>query len=325
MQARGLDRHAGDRAPGRALRPDPRSAASTPAPCSCSATQDRLTYEPYGRLPTGQPLVLTDERASSGGPTPTGAAEPLALRQRILAEAALDLVRAPADRGALPDALGAGALLARGRLLRGPDASVGAPRPRAGRRRAAHLRRHAPLRPRAARRRDRARPTSPPPARWCTRATCSADLLANVNDVHDRLTGAALQGSAYSARPTPQLAADQVRALDAHRPRPDEPGAGHRHRLRHPLRRLGHAHRHPGQRPAPADRRRPAHAHRQPVGAGRVRRPRRRSGPGSARRCGSRCAAAPGCTRSRCPRDRATPRSSARRSPSACAPARSAR
>ena len=40
------------------------------------------------------------------------------------------------------------------------------------------------------------------------------DLLANVNDVRDRLTGAALQGSAYSARPTPRLAADQVRALD---------------------------------------------------------------------------------------------------------------
>ena len=32
--------------------------------------------------------------------------------------------------------------------------------------------------------------------------------------MRDRLAGAALQGSAYSARPTPRLAADQVRALD---------------------------------------------------------------------------------------------------------------
>ena len=40
-------------------------------------------------------------------------------------------------------------------------------------------------------------------------------LLANDNDVTDRLTGAALQASSYSARPTLKLAADQVLALDA--------------------------------------------------------------------------------------------------------------
>ena len=33
--------------------------------------------------------------------------------------------------------------------------------------------------------------------------------------MRDRLTGAAMQGSAYSARPTPRLAADQVRDLDS--------------------------------------------------------------------------------------------------------------
>jgi Family of unknown function (DUF6049) len=41
------------------------------------------------------------------------------------------------------------------------------------------------------------------------------DLLANDNDVTDRLGGAALQASAYSARPTPELAREQVRALNA--------------------------------------------------------------------------------------------------------------
>ena len=41
------------------------------------------------------------------------------------------------------------------------------------------------------------------------------DLLANQNQVTDQLTGAALQASAYSARPTLKLAADLVRSLDA--------------------------------------------------------------------------------------------------------------
>jgi hypothetical protein len=40
-------------------------------------------------------------------------------------------------------------------------------------------------------------------------------LLANEDTVTDRLTGAALQASAVSARPTPRLAASQVLALDA--------------------------------------------------------------------------------------------------------------
>ena len=62
------------------------------------------------------------------------------------------------------------------------------------------------------------------------------NLLANDNDVTDRLTGAALQASAYSAKPTLTLAADQVRALDATTRAADGPGAGHRHRLRHALR-----------------------------------------------------------------------------------------
>ncbi len=40
------------------------------------------------------------------------------------------------------------------------------------------------------------------------------NLLANENDVTTRLTGAALQASAYSARPKLELAADQVLDLD---------------------------------------------------------------------------------------------------------------
>ena len=41
------------------------------------------------------------------------------------------------------------------------------------------------------------------------------DLLANENAVTDQLTGAALQASSLSARPTPRLAATQVLELDA--------------------------------------------------------------------------------------------------------------
>jgi hypothetical protein len=40
------------------------------------------------------------------------------------------------------------------------------------------------------------------------------DLLVDVTEVTQRLTGAALQATAYSARPSPGLAAAQVRALD---------------------------------------------------------------------------------------------------------------
>ncbi len=46
-------------------------------------------------------------------------------------------------------------------------------------------------------------------------STVLGNLLANENDVTDQLSGAALQSSSYSARPTPKLAADQVLALDA--------------------------------------------------------------------------------------------------------------
>ncbi len=172
----------------------------------------RLEAHPYGRLPTGQPLTLSDERASSGGPTPTGAAEPLAMRQRILAEAALDL---PEGR---PIVVRFPMRWQPGPNWREADFFGGLTRPWI------HL---VPVQPGGpttydgtlvysrAQRAAEIGPTNVAATRTLVHTgDVLSDLLANLNDVHDRLTGAALQGSAYSARPTPRLAADQVRALD---------------------------------------------------------------------------------------------------------------
>ena len=51
-----------------------------------------LSSPPSARMPTGQSVVLTDARASAGGPAPAEALNPLALRQRILSEAALAIL-----------------------------------------------------------------------------------------------------------------------------------------------------------------------------------------------------------------------------------------
>ena len=80
--------------------------------------------------------------------------------------------------------------------------------------------------------------TSPPPARCVRTGDVLGDLLANAErrarPAHRRGdAGLGLQRPAH-----PRLAADQVRALDDNVRGPDEPRAGHRHRLRHPLRRL---------------------------------------------------------------------------------------
>ena len=44
-------------------------------------------------LPSGQQLLMSDERAVTGGPAPIAARDPLALRQRVLSEAALEATK----------------------------------------------------------------------------------------------------------------------------------------------------------------------------------------------------------------------------------------
>jgi hypothetical protein len=176
----------------------------------------RLTDPPLSRLPTGQELVLTDTRTAEGGPAPGPPRDALALRQRILSEAALEAVKG--DDPVRPIVV---------RLPVGWD-------PGANWRQAdffAGLRtdwlRMAPV-PRD--------PTSMyigelPYGRaqlaqeigtrnvTATRTLVHTSgvlgkLLVNQNPMTDKLVGAALEASSYSARPTLELAADQVLALD---------------------------------------------------------------------------------------------------------------
>jgi hypothetical protein len=172
----------------------------------------RLATQPYGRLPTGQPLVLTDERTSSGGPTRTGAAEPLALRQRILAEAALDLsarrpivVRFPMrwEPGAYWREADFFAALRRPWVHLVPVHDGGATT-FTGTLSYGKAQRAAEIGP------DNVATTRA----LAHTGDVLADLLANANDVDDRLSGAAMQASAYSARSTPRVVEDQVHALD---------------------------------------------------------------------------------------------------------------
>jgi len=197
---------------------DPDQLPEIPADTLLMLTdRGRLASPPLSRLPSGQELVLTDERAITGGPAPTTPTGPLALRQRILAEAALEVTQgdeptrpivvmlphgwnpgynwrqanffgglqtpwvrmAPVPRGAtetFEGELGYGRAQLATEIV---DANVSATRT------------------------------------LVRTSTVLGNLLANPNEATDRLTGAALQASAYSARPTLELAAEQVLALDA--------------------------------------------------------------------------------------------------------------
>ena len=179
--------------------------------------QGSLTSQPQSRLPSGQQLVLSDDRAGSGGPAPTDAHDPLAMRQRILADAALEaekggqparevIVSLPADWNPGPqwreaDFFG-GLQVPWVRIV--PLAS-GVTTPYRGELEY-----------------DRAQlareigPGNIMATRTLTRTGVVLEhLLTNRNDASNRLTGAALQASSYSARGTRMLASDQVLALNA--------------------------------------------------------------------------------------------------------------
>ncbi|WP_027861151.1 DUF6049 family protein [Marmoricola sp. URHB0036] len=169
------------------------------------------------KLPTGQDLVLTDERAVAGGPLPNPPRSPLALRQRLLAEAALEVTQGEAPIQPMVFSFPAG--WNPGRYWRDADFFGGLDVPWL---RLASLPRGASAtfsgklpygRTQLA---DEIGPTNVAATRGLVHtSTVLGHLLANDNDVTDQLDGAALQASAYSAKPTLGLAADQVRALDA--------------------------------------------------------------------------------------------------------------
>jgi hypothetical protein len=175
-----------------------------------------LADPPLSKLPTGQDLVLTDERAVTGGPLPNPPRTPLALRQRLLSEAALEVTKEGTP--VRPVVFSFPASWNPGRYWRDADFFGGLEVPWL---RLTSLPRGASTpydgelpygRTQLA---DEIGPTNVAATRGLVHtSTVLGHLLANDNDVTDRLDGAALQASAYSAKPTPGLAADQVRALD---------------------------------------------------------------------------------------------------------------
>lgn len=177
----------------------------------------RLQTPPLSRLPSGQELVLSDARAGTGGPLPAERRNPLALRQRILSDSALEVTKG--DEPARPIVVTIPVGWDPGPNWQQADFFGGLQTPWV---------RLAPV-PRT--------PTTTydgqltygaaqlsqeiPSANVLATRTLThtsgvlGDLLANENDVTDQLTGAALQASGYSAHPTLKLAAEQVLALDA--------------------------------------------------------------------------------------------------------------
>jgi hypothetical protein len=196
--------------------PDLLSSVSRTSMLVLSDHED-LREPPFSRLGSGQELVQGDERAVTGGPSPNAARAPLALRQRILAEAALEVAKGAAPvrpvvvtvpHGWNPgpdwrDADFFGGL--RVPWLRMVPIPRGVTEPYDGE-----------LPYGRAQLADEIRASNVAATRRLAHtSTVLGNLLANDNDVTDKLTGAALQASSYSARPTLQLATDQVLALDA--------------------------------------------------------------------------------------------------------------
>jgi hypothetical protein len=179
--------------------------------------EGRVREPALSRLPSGQELVLADEHAGSGGPAPTRAHDPLAMRQRILSAAALEVSKGTADPRplvvTLPPKWNPGPDWREADFFEGLETrwSRLAPVPRG-----ATTTYDGELVYSRDQRAGELGPANIRAARTLVRTSgVLDDLLANVNDVTQRLTGAALQAVAYSARLSPRLAAAQVRELDA--------------------------------------------------------------------------------------------------------------
>ncbi|SDS88034.1 hypothetical protein SAMN04488570_2934 [Nocardioides scoriae] len=165
------------------------------------------------RTVEGQRLTLTDARASSGGPAPTSPTDPLALRQRLLSETALEAGSGADPRPvvlALPERWDPGARWREADFFGGLDVPWLrlAPLPRGETTYDAAL----PY-PRSEED-DEIRATSIDVARGLVGAALVLDgMLANDNDVLDRLLGASLQSVSYAARSARGATAAQAIAM----------------------------------------------------------------------------------------------------------------
>jgi hypothetical protein len=197
------------------------------------------------------PLVLTDARASAGGPSPVAATDPLALRQRVLAEASVEVEDAAADGLAprpvvvtLPDSFDPGpdwsetdffpeldtpwldltgvptgsSFVEPGEQRVAPDEAPEEAREGAGEEAREDPPDDAaepalPAYPREAREAELPRRNALAAEQLVEQAEALDGLLANVNDVLARLTGGALQATSYAARERPRVSAGSARAL----------------------------------------------------------------------------------------------------------------
>ena len=189
------------------------------------------------RVPTGQGVVFTDARASAGGPAPAAALNPLALRQRILSEAALEILSpsGPATSGSTPGSTPGstgGSAQPRplvvslpagwdpGRDWRGADffstlAETGwvrlAPVPRGASTTYTKGLGYGPDQ-----RQEEVGDANVAATRTLVRTgAVLGDLLDTTNNVDEVLTGAALAASSYSARVRSRKVVEQTQALDS--------------------------------------------------------------------------------------------------------------
>lgn len=183
-----------------------------------------LNSPAISRLPSGHRLVLADARASSGGPAPTAPRDPLALRQRILADAALEITESARGSGPTQQPRPLVVTLPRG-WDPGPSWTQAAffsgvrgvgwvqmiPLPRSP-----TTTYDAPLVYGTAQLSQEIGSANVAAARTLDHTSAVlGELLGGQNAVTDRLSAAALQASSYSARLSPRVVADQVLALDA--------------------------------------------------------------------------------------------------------------
>jgi hypothetical protein len=172
----------------------------------------------HWRTPEGQDLVFTDEQAAAGGPGPTAPLDALALRQRIVADAALRaqegstspmVVEVPDEWDPGPNWQTADFLeglnlpwLDLVPITRAPadttptfDAALGYPT--------------------AERRAEIGLANVSASRALVTTATVTGQLLRSTNDVQHALTGIALEAVSYHARRDPVNARNQVLAANA--------------------------------------------------------------------------------------------------------------
>jgi hypothetical protein len=171
----------------------------------------------HWRTPEGQDLVFTDQQAAGGGPGPSDPLEALALRQRIVSDAALQALAGSAGPMVveLPDDWDPGT------DWRSADFFAGLTLPwldlvPLGRAPVTTPSFDAALGYSAAERRDEIGPANVSATRsLVTTAGVLGGLLRSANDVQAALTEIALEAVSYHARRDPVVARNQVLAVDS--------------------------------------------------------------------------------------------------------------